>query len=108
MTVSAATKQREQDKLMLTDAELIRRLGVPEDIGRRVLRFLDEKRTGFPRKQKLWGDRRYWPAVEKWLERNCGMLDEGAARLIPENRNRNRPPSPSFLRSPAEGHHHED
>lgn len=108
MTISAATKERERDKLLVTDAELLRRLGVPDEHGRRVLRQLDAKPTGFPRKQKLWGDRRYWPAVQKWLERTSGMLDDGAARLIPENRHRNRPPQPSPLRRPAEGHPDED
>lgn len=108
MSISEATRLREKDKLFLTDAELIRRLGVPKHIARPVIAEM-EKKAGFPRKQKLWGDRRYWPAIEKWLERRSGMLDDGAARLIPEHReHRTRPPRPpTSLRHPAEGSHDE-
>ena len=56
--------------LFVTDAELIRRIGVPEKIAREALRALDldaGKRSGFPQKNKLWGNRRYWPAVEHWF-----------------------------------------
>lgn len=62
--------------LYVTDAELIRRLGVPEKIARRVIRELDAKAhlTGFPQKQKLWGDRRYWPAVKAYLDRTSGPI----------------------------------
>ena len=42
----------------VTDAELIRRIGVPEKKARVQLRELDRKASGFPRKQKSWGDRR--------------------------------------------------
>lgn len=72
--------------LYVTDAELIRRMGVPEKIARRVIRDLDAKHmtTGFPQKQKLWGDRRYWPAVKSWLERTSqptmGVSDTGRKR----------------------------
>lgn len=63
-----------QDTLYITDAELIRRLGVPEKIARQAIRELDAKRdSGFPRKQKLWGDRRYWPAVKAWLDLRNGL-----------------------------------
>ncbi len=47
---------------------MIRRMGVPEKIARETLRMLDAKPTGFPRKQKIWGDRRYWPAVEAYFD----------------------------------------
>jgi hypothetical protein len=50
-------------------------MGVPEKIGRAALQVLDANKTsGFPRKQKLWGDRRYWPAVKAYFERQNGML----------------------------------
>lgn len=62
-----------QETLFVTDAELIRRLGVPEKHARRVIRDLDAKRTGFPPKQKLWGDRRYWPDVVAYLNSTCGL-----------------------------------
>lgn len=85
MTAPSAKKiEQEQDKLLVTDAELIRRLGVPEKIGRLALKALDEAPSGFPRKQKLWGDRRYWPAVLAYLEHTGGRL--GGPQLLEESR----------------------
>jgi hypothetical protein len=69
---SPETIEREKDKLYVTDAELIRRLGVPADVARPVLAELEAK-NGFPRKQKLWGNRRYWPAVRAYLDRMNGL-----------------------------------
>lgn len=66
------TIEREKEKLFITDAELIRRLGVPERVARPVINEL-ERKPGFPRKLKLWGDRRYWPAVEAYLNRTYGL-----------------------------------
>ena len=64
------TLEREKEKLYVTDAELIRRLGVPEKIGRAILARYDADRgKGFPQKQALFGDRRYWPAVKAFLDR---------------------------------------
>jgi hypothetical protein len=63
-----------RDTLYVTDAELIRRMGVPEKIARAALRAYDMDRgKGFPQKQKLWGDRRYWPAVKAFLDRTNGL-----------------------------------
>jgi hypothetical protein len=73
MTVpSERTLEREKDKLYLTDAELIRRLGVPDRILRPILPELENKH-GFPRKQALFGNRRYWPAVKAWLDKHNGL-----------------------------------
>jgi hypothetical protein len=66
------TIEREKDKLWVTDAEMIRRLGVPERTAREAIRVLDEQPSGFPRKEKLWGDRRYWPAIRRWLDERYG------------------------------------
>lgn len=53
----------------VTDQELIRRSGVPEKIMRRLLKALDANpRSGFPPKDKLWGDRRYWPLVKDYWD----------------------------------------
>ena len=70
------TLEREASKLYVTDAELIRRLGVPERLGRRNIEALDRnpRVSGFPQKQAFWGNRRYWPAVQAWLERTNGNL----------------------------------
>ncbi|WP_144030870.1 hypothetical protein [Bradyrhizobium japonicum] len=70
---SPQTLECERDKLFLTDAELIRRLGVPEKIARVNLRMLDAKPGDFPKKQKLWGDRRYWPAVVGYFDQHYGF-----------------------------------
>jgi hypothetical protein len=62
-----------QDKagLWVTDAELIRRIGVPEKKAREAIRMAEAK-AGFPKKQKLWGDRRYWPAVKAYFDNLYG------------------------------------
>lgn len=64
-----------RDTLYITDAELIRRMGVPEKIARQTLRALDaqHRKTGFPQKQALWGGRRYWPAVKAYLDKSNGV-----------------------------------
>jgi hypothetical protein len=80
MTAPAAeTLLREKDKLYLTDAELIRRLGVPEKTLRPLLPALETKQ-GFPKKSAFFGDRRYWPAVKAWLDKHEGLtlLDIGS------------------------------
>jgi hypothetical protein len=60
--------------LWVTDAELIRRLGVPEKIARQVIRAFDANpKLGFPQKSKLWGNRRYWPAVRGYLDHTSGF-----------------------------------
>jgi hypothetical protein len=64
----------EADTLFVTDAEMIRRFGVPEKIARHTVRQMDAKRVaGWPQKQALWGNRRYWPAVVAYLDRNGGL-----------------------------------
>jgi len=78
---SPETVEREKDKLWVTDAELIRRPGVPEKIGRAALHMYDRtKGTGFPQKQKLWGDRRYWPAVVDYFDHQYGFRTAGLSR----------------------------
>jgi hypothetical protein len=62
------------ETLYVTDAELIRRIGVPEKIARSVIKQLDAKRANqFPQKSSLWGNRRYWPAVRAYLDRHGGL-----------------------------------
>src|ERR1700752_640741 len=62
---------RKMETLFITDAELTRRIGVPEKIARAAIHALDrdDKGSGFPQKQALWGNRRYWPAVRAWFDR---------------------------------------
>jgi hypothetical protein len=75
MTLSTIpTTDSETATLWVTDAELIRRMGVPEKTARDTLRMLDAKLgCGFPQKQKLWGDRRYWPAVKAYFDVQYGV-----------------------------------
>lgn len=70
MSTSAALKISPHDTLWVTDAELIRRSGVPERTMRANLKMWDRNpRFGFPPKVKLYGDRRYWPAVQAYFAR---------------------------------------
>lgn len=59
----------------VTDAELIERINVPEKIARQAIEALDKNpgQSGFPQKQKLWGDRRYWPACKAYFYRASGL-----------------------------------
>ncbi len=75
------TLEREKEKLYLTDAELIRKLGVPDKIFRPMLPTLESK-WGFPEKSPFFG-RRYWPAVKAWLDKH-----EGLPVGLPETRGR--------------------
>ena len=59
---SPATLEREKDKLWVCDAELIRRMGVPEKIARMRIKALDDNpKSGFPKKDQFFGSRRYLP-----------------------------------------------
>lgn len=72
--MNEALKVDPHETLYVTDAELIRRLGVPENIAYATIRELDrDPGSGFPAKQKLWGGRRYWPAVRAYLDRTSGL-----------------------------------
>jgi hypothetical protein len=67
--------------LFVTDAELIRRIGVPEKIARAAIHALERDRaSGFPPKKAFWGNRRYWPAVKAYLDRTNGLKLETGAR----------------------------
>lgn len=74
-------EQDNQDTLFVTDAELIRRLGVPEKVARTALHALDRDRaSGFPQKKAIWGKRRYWPAVKAYLDRTNGLKLDAPTR----------------------------
>jgi hypothetical protein len=60
--------------LFVTDPEMIRRIGVPDKIARAAIKALDENPySGFPKKSEVWGNRRYWPAVEIWFQQHQGL-----------------------------------
>ncbi len=85
---------RLDEKLFVTDDELIRRIGGSSfKLTQAVLRRLDQPPTDFPQKQKLFGNTRYWPAVKAYFDQLYGLDSEiGAARLITERPDRNGPP----------------
>lgn len=75
MSEAHAHTEQPQHTLWVTDAELIRRMGVPEKVARAAIEMLDRqgKRGGFPQKSGVWGNRRYWPAVKAYLDRTNGL-----------------------------------
>jgi hypothetical protein len=86
MTDPAPKSRTRRGGLYVTDAEIVERLNVPEKIAYQAIRALDANRiSGFPKKQALWGNRRYWPAVEKWLDRQNGMEQQAS---FPQERRR--------------------
>lgn len=66
----------------MTDEELIRRIGAPRKAARAALHMFDRAPAkGFPQKQALWGNRRYWPAVKAYFDRMNGLkLDASIIR----------------------------
>lgn len=80
---SPATIEREKDKLFITDAELIRMLGIDPKVVRPVIKALDaDPASGFPKKGDLFANRRYRPAVEHWLLKHDGVMAP-PAKVIP-------------------------
>lgn len=75
-----ATLDREYETLWVSDAELIRRLGVGEKLGRTILNELCTKHPGFPKKQPAFGGRRYWPAVKLYFDKMNGISPQDQRR----------------------------
>src|SRR5262249_8429825 len=61
--------------LFVTEKEMCRRIGVSVQTGRIAL-----ERQGFPRKQPLFGNRRYWPAVRHFLDVINGLAERQSYR----------------------------
>ena len=72
---SPDTLEREREKLYVTDAELVRRIGLPDKDGYMLIRMFDENpaKYGFPQKSKLMSGRRYWPKVKAWFDKYEGL-----------------------------------
>src|SRR5664279_3112811 len=66
------------ETLFISDAEMYRRIGVSEKIGRVAVREL-EKRQIFPPKDPLFGNKRYWPAIRAFLNARAGLSAAPAA-----------------------------
>jgi hypothetical protein len=71
------------EALYVSDAEIVRRLGVGEKTARVAIRELERAR-GFPRKDPLFGEKRYWPAVRAFLDRRAGL--NVASPLVPDGK----------------------
>lgn len=85
------TREREKDKLYVTDAELVRLMGVPERVGRVALREWSVRQPTFPKPDELMGGRRYWPAVKEWLDaRNKLRMDASTRSEEPRRERRVR------------------
>lgn len=65
------TRADEVEHLYVSDDELRRRLGVGEDTLRVAIKQLEH--NGFPKKDPLFGKKRYWPAVQAFLDRRSGL-----------------------------------
>jgi hypothetical protein len=97
----------DEDKggLFVTDRALIRRLGIGLQVGYRALRELDAQkvRAPFPHKDPRFGNRRYWPAVIRWLNLYYGVERPAAPEQMPmswEDRLGKKPPQK--VRGPVE------
>jgi hypothetical protein len=71
---SPSTLSREKDKLtdFLTDVEIAKRWGVSDKTARRAMKAL-ERAGGFPKKDPLFGGKRYWPAVDAFMKGRNGL-----------------------------------
>jgi hypothetical protein len=69
-----------RDALFVTDAEIIRRLGVSEKVGYAAIHRLEKSGLDFPEKQRVWGKKRWWPAVLAWFDDHYGFHPTGRDR----------------------------
>lgn len=64
----AATKASD----FVTDLEIAKRWGICDKTARRAILAL-ERAGGFPGKDPLFGNKRYWPAVDAFMKRRAGL-----------------------------------
>jgi len=64
------------DRLFLTESEIALRVGVSTLDWQAASHGLEK--TGLPRPDPLFGQRRYWPAVRAFLDRRAGMVSRPA------------------------------
>jgi hypothetical protein len=57
-----------------------RRLGVGPKTGMIAVRALEPH--GFPAKQRLFGNKRYWPAVRYFLDQHYGLIEPRSRHVI--------------------------
>jgi hypothetical protein len=61
------------EEVFLSDKEIAQRWNIGEKTARIAMAAL-EKHAGFPRKDPLFGNRRYWPAVCNFMRKRAGLL----------------------------------
>ncbi len=69
------------DALFVTEAQCAERLGL--SLEQFKIALIAATKAGFPMKDPLFGDRRYWPAVRIWLDRRYSIGDERGMLSIP-------------------------
>ena len=83
----------------VSDLEIARRWGVGEKTARVAIREF-ERRPGFPKRDPMFGDKRYWPAVRAFMANRYGLSmasatspDDGEEpwNATPTAKNRQRP-----------------
>lgn len=67
------------DALYLTDQEIAVRLGIATGLWRKNAAVLES--SGLPRGDPLFGGRRYWPAVRRFLDVRAGLGGASPAPL---------------------------
>ncbi|NTB98327.1 winged helix-turn-helix domain-containing protein [Agrobacterium tumefaciens] len=64
------------DALFVTEAQCAERLGLSLDQFKAAI--LSAEIEGFPKKDTVFGSRRYWPAVRAWLDNRYGLGGENS------------------------------
>ncbi|WP_313078379.1 winged helix-turn-helix domain-containing protein [Agrobacterium pusense] len=62
------------DALYVNDAQLIKRLNLPKNFDPATFQFLQDK-SGFPKAEAEFDNKRYFPAVIAWLDHRFGLGD---------------------------------
>jgi hypothetical protein len=88
--------ERPETGLFVSDTEMYRRLGVGPKTGRLAVQALEPH--GFPLKQPLFGNKRYWPALRFFIDRYYGLIDGRV--LQPAADRPRRPPAKLKLTAP--------
>lgn len=82
--MTRAPDDQQSEPLYVSDAEIVRRLGVsPKTAGRAIASL--EAHQGFPPRDNLFAGKRYWPAVKAFLDRRSGLSIEATAKSWTEN-----------------------
>ena len=84
----------------MTDAQIAERWGVCDKTARRAIKAL-ERAGGFPRKDPLFGGKRYWPAVDTFMKRRAGLSIPAVQTDGEENWNDETPTSRRRPRAPV-------